>query len=180
MTYDAQDLKQYMILSQKGDQDSYRSFLIEVVPLIESRVRRQLINKDDVSDVVQEVLISIHKSLATYDSKRDVLPWLMTITHRRIVDYIRKITRINDKEVLTSDGDVTYFEDHTKSSVVDLSYFRKLSEETRSAIKLTKIEGYSTKEAAQMLGLKENALRTKISRGMSKLRDEAKRGTLDE
>lgn len=180
MAYDTQNLKKYMILSQAGDQDSYRSFLIEVLPLIEARVRRQLINKDDVSDVVQEVLISIHKSLATYDSKREVLPWLMTITHRRIVDYIRKITKINQREVLTNDGDVTFFEDDTKNPVLDLTYLQKLPEDTRSAIKLTKIEGYSTKEAAQMLGLKENALRTKISRAMAKLRDEARRGTLDE
>lgn len=171
MSYEAEHLKKLLCASQQGDQKAYKCFLEAILPIVTNRVSRQVIKKDDIDDVIQESLISIHKALATYDSRREVLPWLITIVHRRIIDYIRKVTRISDKEQLTIDGDVTFFEDETNSIVKgDLSILNKLPKQVKRAIILTKIDGYTTKEAAQILGVGEGAVRTKISRGLSKLK----------
>jgi RNA polymerase sigma-70 factor (ECF subfamily) len=178
------NLKQLLVLSQKGDQVAYHRFLLNILKIITQRVNKKLFNQNDTKDVTQEVLISIHKSLASYDSKREVMPWVMAITDRRIIDYIRKITRKNEFENLSFDGDVTKLADDTNNNTEDLDSYHMtpeiqellntLPEQAKRAIELTKLEGYSTKEAAQVLGLKENALRTKISRGLASLRDRVK------
>jgi len=174
MGYDAKDLSQLLASSQKGNRSDYQSFLTGIWPLIDSRVRKRVFNRDDVSDVTQEALLSIHKALATYDTKRSVLPWVIAITERRVVDYIRRTTRKNEMETLTADGDVTFYEAQTKLPTGAHEILALLPEESRRAIELTKVEGYSTKEAAKILGIKENAVRTRISRAMSQLKEKMK------
>ena len=180
MTYNENKLRELLILAQTGDKESYRKFLEMVLPYISSMASKKVFEKNDVSDVIQEILMSIHKSLGTYDSKRAVMPWLTTISQRRIIDYIRKVSKRPELEGLTKDGDVTFLKDETKVSLDTSEVLKHLPEDTQKAITLTKIEGHSTKEAADILGIKENALRTKISRGMTLLKKKAKEGVIDE
>lgn len=167
-------LKSLFIKSQNGDQDSYRKLLNEIVPIIEFRVRRKVFEEKDQCDVTQEVLLSIHRSLASYDRRFDVKPWVISICERRIVDYIRKVTRRNNVEYLTQDTDVTFGTSDAKSILEmneDVEQLMKdLPKESRQALLLTKVKGHTTKEAAAILGVKENALRTRISRSLSFLK----------
>lgn len=173
-------LKQLMLSSLKGDRNAYREFLLAITPLITS-IAHKAFNKGDVDDIVQDIYISIHKSLASFDKGRAVTPWVVAIANRRVVDYIRKVTRRNDKEFHTDDGDVTNFADDAKDYTEELPPFLDLvPSDTKKAIVLTKIEGYSTEEAAKILGIKNNALRTKISRGFSLIRKKIEEGYLNE
>jgi len=182
MSYTENQLSGLIVLSQKGDKKSYKSLLVALLPFVTKMIQKKVFNENDVSDVVQEVMISIHKSLPTYDAKRDVMPWVYTITQRRVIDYIRKVSRRATKEILTADGDVTFFAGETKLELdtESLKVLDLLPEQTRKAITLTKIEGHSTKEAALILGMKENALRTRVSRGMTMLKKRASEGLIDE
>lgn len=78
-----------MRLATDGDQASYHQFLLQISKIIRVIVKKR-IPSSEVEDVVQEVLISVHKSLHTYDFKRPLMPWLMSITNFRITDYLRK------------------------------------------------------------------------------------------
>jgi len=147
--------------------------------MIRAAVRRGVFNLHDQDDVVQDILMSIHKSLPSYDSKRSPIPWVSTIIHRKVIDYIRKTTRNNEREILSDDGDVTFYPDQTNSNTEeDLKILESLPPEMKKIIEMTKIEGHTTSEVAQMLGIKENALRTRISRAMSSLKKKA--GTFSE
>jgi RNA polymerase sigma-70 factor (ECF subfamily) len=175
------NLKNLFIKSQAGDQNSYRELLTQLLPLIEFRVNRKVFEKKDCPDIIQEILLSIHKSLGSYDKRFDVKPWVVAICERRIVDYIRKVSRRNHNEILTIDGDVTSLGSTAKSLIetkVELDnlevLMKDLPEESRQALLLTKLQGHSTKEAADIMGVQENALRTRISRSLSLLRDKVK------
>ena len=171
-------LVQLMTRSQNGDPISYQKLLEALVPLIEIRIRRKVFEVKNQSDVIQDVLFSIHKSLASYDNRFDVKPWVIAICERRIVDYIRKVTRRDSHEVLSENGDVTNHFIDTKSlleSRQELEELMKdLPEASKQALLLTKIDGYSTKEAAEILGVKQNALRTRISRSLDLLKEKAR------
>ena len=58
--------------------------------------RRVVANKwpsaPDVEDVAQEILLSVHSVRHTYDTGRPFMPWLMTITTRRVFDAARRRT----------------------------------------------------------------------------------------
>ncbi len=158
-------LKALMIRSQQGDQNSYREFLTLIYPIIEGKVRKKVFSEDDRNDVIQEIMVSIHQSLATYDDHYPIHPWIHTICQRRVIDYIRKSCKFNelhdDKEF-----DVTNHAGaaNVESEMEKFEILKPLSEEVKKAVILTKVYGLSTAEAATELGIKENALRTRLSR----------------
>jgi RNA polymerase sigma-70 factor (ECF subfamily) len=165
-------IKDLLVKSIQGDKASYNLFLLNISPYIENRVRRKIFKQDDILDVKQDILISIHRSLNSFDLKRTSLPWLSTIIERRIIDYIRKVTKPYEFEVFNESAlDVTYSQLDSKYDLEDLNILECLPEKTKLAIIYTKIDGHSTKVAAEMLNIKENALRTRISRGISKARN---------
>ncbi len=165
-----EEIKYLLIQTQKGDKKAYHLFLTKLSPYITKKVRFRIFNEGDVADVVQECLISIHRSLPTYDSKRDVLPWVVAITERRIVDYIRKKNR--QMKLQNELGpNVTNEEFVAKYELEDLKILDQLPEVTKKAIELTKLHGHSTKEAALKLGLSEDALRARISRGLGRIQE---------
>lgn len=175
-----EELRHHLLLARSGDKSAYKLFLKGVLPTVTGLVTKKVFNADDQQDVVQEILLSLHKSLASYDDEREVLPWVYAIASRRIIDYIRKVTRVDADMMSPFSDDVTYHEETTNNSVekIDLSCLEELPELTKQAIHLTKIEGYSTKEAAVMLDIKENALRTRISRGLKQLGQWAREGKI--
>ncbi len=154
-----------MIRSQQGDQNSYREFLALIYPIIQSKVKRKVFCDNDVHDVIQEVMVSIHQSLATYDSAYPIHPWLHTICQRRVIDYIRKTSKFSELH----DGQEFDVTNHVgaaniESEVEKYELLDPLNEETKRAVIMTKVYGLSTAEAATELGIKENALRTRLSR----------------
>ena len=163
-------LKLLMISTQKGDQAAYKEFLSLIYPIIHSKVTRKVFSENDTHDVIQEVMISIHQSLGTYDSNYPLFPWIHTICHRRIIDYIRKISRIN-KFCSEEEFDVT---NHAGPANIESEWekyeiLQTLSPENKTAIVLTKVYGLSTTEAAKEMNIKENALRTRLSRAFKEI-----------
>jgi RNA polymerase sigma-70 factor, ECF subfamily len=43
-----------------------------------------------VDDLLQEILLSIHKSRHTYNNDRPFRPWVFTIAKFRLLDHLRK------------------------------------------------------------------------------------------
>ncbi|HTZ71502.1 MAG TPA: sigma factor, partial [Acetobacteraceae bacterium] len=72
-------LSALMAASQGGDARAYQALLRAVVPFATATIRRQGVPPDRVDDVVQDVLLTIHRARATYDPMRPFLPWLRAI-----------------------------------------------------------------------------------------------------
>src|SRR6185312_4922023 len=76
--------------SLAGDQTSYRQFLNEVSAWLRKVMAGRIFNQSDVEDVVQEILVSIHKARHTYDGSRRLMPWLNAIATYRLKDHLRR------------------------------------------------------------------------------------------
>lgn len=170
MSYLKQNIRSLLIATQAGDQKSYQELLTLLYPYVQKVVSKKVFKEDDIQDVTQEILISIHNSLNTYDADRQALPWINTIIQRRIIDYVRKITRVSEHETTTEDGDVTFWCAPANFLIEDAEWIDQLPEDLKQAVVLTKIEGHSTTEAAEMMGIKPDALRARVSRGIRKLK----------
>jgi DNA-directed RNA polymerase specialized sigma24 family protein len=79
-----------MAAAQDGDGAAYARLLSELLPVLRRVVRRKWRTSQDAEDIVQEVLMSLHSVRQTYDPRRPFMPWLMTITSRRIADAARR------------------------------------------------------------------------------------------
>ena len=163
-------LDELLAQAQKGDQESYKKFLEEIIPIIEKMIHFKIFNSSDVPDIVQITLLNIHKSLETYDKSKSALTWVKAIAHYKILDYIRKKSKLDEKEELTFDGDVTNFSSPENNTIEIPKILDQLPDKLREALVLVKIEGYSSKEAAQKLDIKEEAVRARVSRAIKQLK----------
>ena len=79
-----------MRAAQDGSGAAYSHLLSEILPLLRRLVARKWRNSQDVDDIAQEILLSVHAVRHTYDPARAFMPWLMTIASRRIADAARR------------------------------------------------------------------------------------------
>src|SRR5262245_59906251 len=166
-----------MRAAQGGDRDAYRALLTAVTPRIRRlvRLRRAFLGAADVEDVVQDVLLSLHAVLATYDPSRPFMPWLLAIVRNRLADAARRYAR-QVREV-SVDLDVTFVEVSTNTpdeGVGDLEALaqaiRELPAGQRQAIELLKLQEMSLKEASAASGSSVSALKVATHRAMMSLR----------
>jgi RNA polymerase sigma-70 factor (ECF subfamily) len=87
-----------MACAQAGDRDAYSQLLRAIVPVIRALVRKQVADATLMDDVIQEVLLTVHRVRHTYDPDCPFLPWLMAITQARTVDALRKRGRLEQRE----------------------------------------------------------------------------------
>lgn len=155
-----------------GDNASYAEFLSRIAPLLR-RVTGRSIAAADVEDVVQEILISVHKARHTYDGSRALMPWLMAIARFRITDHLRKhyahmrhqMCDIADYENILAD--VT--EDSSMNESID-ELLEGVSEKDRKILTMMHTEGYTAKEVGARIGMKESAVKVAAHRAIKKIR----------
>jgi RNA polymerase sigma factor (sigma-70 family) len=173
-----------MQAAQSGDASSYSQLLKEIAPLLRHVIRRQrsFLSTEDVEDLVQDVLLSLHAVRATYDPERPFLPWLMAIAHNRVVDSARRYGRRTAREVQVEDWSVTF---SYQAANVDAEGYRdpealrqaieELPRGQREAIEMLKLREMSLKEAAAASGMSIAALKVSVHRAVGALRKKLKR-----
>ena len=170
--------------AQEGDSHAYGHLMQELTPRLRRIVRRHrgFLPPEDIEDLVQDVLLSVHAVRATYDPGRPFMPWLLAITRNRLVDGARRHARQSAHEVTVEDLAVTFSEQTTN---VSSEVFRdpealtqaiqELPPGQRSAIELLKLREMSLKEAAAATGTSVGALKVATHRAMLALRNRLKR-----
>ncbi len=142
-----------------------------------ARRRFGFLQQQDIDDLVQDVLLSIHVSRAAYDPTRPFLPWLRAIARNRTADSARRHVRRAVYEVLTNPppetfptGDTNMTADGYGDAEALAQAMTKLPPGQRQAIELTKLQEMSLKEAAAATGTSIGALKVSVHRGLSALR----------
>jgi RNA polymerase sigma-70 factor, ECF subfamily len=112
-------------------------------------------------------------------------PWLLKIAYHIFIDFTRRSKKMSIEEPdyfsAIPSGELTE-ELVRKETEKDELYemLEQLKPIQRKAIVLCDIQGYSYKEAASILSVKENTLKTHIFRGRGKLRQLYKKGSVEE
>lgn len=163
--------------AQSGNKKSYNALLKELVPYIKSILLGSLANSDWADDIIQETLISVHKSLKTYSSEKPFKPWLLAIIHFRRTDFLRKYySRKSDKT--TSLDNPEYLNSYVTNPMHTGEYkdvekaLEQLPEKQRRVFELMKIQGFSAKEVANELGMSVSAVKVSAHRTMNKLKEQ--------
>ncbi|WP_379554073.1 sigma-70 family RNA polymerase sigma factor [Erythrobacter sp. W53] len=168
MIADEVTLARLMTQSQKGDSQAYTVLLSEIQLWLERYFRRR-VSPAQLDDLVQEVMMAVHKKRSTWDASRAFLPWLAAIARYRWVDHLRKVYRNAEDEL----GDYDAAEDSEEEAVMARMslerLFVHLPEKQSEVIEMVKIEGLSIKEAADRTGQSESLVKVNIHRGLKKL-----------
>ena len=148
-----------------GNQDAYRHFLTAISNHLRPYLMRR-VPAGDAEDVLQEILISVHKARHTYDGQRAVLPWIATIARFRLNDYLRqhyaRMPQVDLQEIEEFlSADVTEGVPETES-IKEMVEF--LPERQQRILHLMHAEGLTAKEVGAQLRMKESAVKVAAHR----------------
>ncbi len=164
-----------MRAAQEGDADSYLLLLHQIVPFLRAILHHK-VTADHLEDVVQDVLLTLHRVRATYDPARPFVPWLVAIAQRRAIDSGRRRGRVQAHE---SGGDaldgiavepVADGLDAARRAHWLREAVRALPRRQRAAVELVKLDELSIAEAAAQTGQTPGAVKVNVHRGMTALR----------
>lgn len=123
-------------------------------------------NDADSADAVQEALLKAFEKLETLQEERYFKTWLTRILIHECYNIHRKNKRLVPYEAYVEREPGAEDESYT-----DLyTAIKDLPEDLRIAVTLFYIEGFSIAEIAQMVGTKENTVKTRLYRGRNQLR----------
>ena len=156
-----------MARAQAGDKQAYAVLLGEARNWLAGYFRRR-VPPDQIDDLVQDVLISLHTKRASFDPARPFLPWLAAIARYRWVDHLRKLSRRAESEL----GDDHAGTPEEPAIAARLSLERLLAmlpAAQARAIELVKVDGLSIAEASEASGQSESLVKVNIHRGIKRL-----------
>jgi RNA polymerase sigma-70 factor (ECF subfamily) len=172
-------LEVLMKQSLTGDQRAYATLLQETSRLLRPFLVKRLLFTNEVDDLMQEILISIHKARHTYDGNRPYKPWAYAIAKFRLQDYFR----VHYADQLRHAVDFDELEEslHELVTESELSYesisgeVQKLPEKQAAILQLMHQEGYTAKEVAEKIGMTESAVKVAAHRAYKVLRKKLER-----
>jgi RNA polymerase sigma-70 factor (ECF subfamily) len=157
-----------------GDKRAYAELLQETARLLRPYLMKHLSATSEVDDLLQEILISIHKARLTYDGARPYKPWAYAIAKFRLQDYLR----IHYADQLRHAVELSEVENILAQPVTesDTSYesisgeIEKLPPRQGEILRMLHQEGYTAKEVAERIGMKESAVKVAAHRAYKILR----------
>jgi RNA polymerase sigma-70 factor (ECF subfamily) len=169
---------QLMRAAQAGERAAYSRLLREITPFIRSMLRRHCSHTQDIEEMVQDTLLTLHRVRQTYDPKRPFSPWLASITARRGIDGLRRRSRVARYEISAEiDAYETFADPGANSDIEALGtpeqveqLLQQLPPRQRQALEALKLREMSLKEAAAVSGQSVGALKVNTHRAIKALR----------
>lgn len=176
-----------MELAKKAAGGDDRAFE-ELVHLYEKRVYNMALkitgSAEDAFDLSQGAFIRVWKSLKTFKGEAKFSTWLFRIVTNLCTDYIRKQSRRGEASLVIEGDDESFeYEPPDERTEPERELSRKelrreldyaisqLSEEHRSVFVLREIDDLSYAEIADVLGVEEGTVKSRLSRARQRLRE---------
>ena len=177
-----------------GDQMAYRAIYQLHEKAIRSRVSGYFKWKADVDDVVSESFQKAFANLVSFDTERELRPWLSTIATRTALDHLASIKREDQKkegikmiagEDTPAGGD-PLTEVNPEEEIINgenherlMAFIEELSPLYKEVMVKYMIEELEYEEIARELNLELNTVRTRIRRGKQHLAEMMLRGEIE-
>jgi RNA polymerase sigma factor (sigma-70 family) len=166
-------LKALFVAGLDGDTPANRAFLNALAGHLRGFLRKRIdYRRDDIEDIVQEILFAVHNNRHTYRTDEPLTPWVHAIARYKLMDFYRARSRC---EALNDPLD-DYIDAFANSDVEPADAKRdigKLLEQLpdchRLPIMHMKLHGLSVTETAELTGMSESAVKVGVHRGLKAL-----------
>jgi RNA polymerase sigma factor (sigma-70 family) len=169
------------------DSQAWAQFVEIYSPLVYRFARSRDLQDADASDVTQEVMRSVARSIGRFDydpRKGSFRGWLMTVAHARVCDFLardgqgaqgRGGTAMADllKEQPATQDEEDRWEQEYRQCVFDWAAEQvrgEVEDATWQAFSQTAVEGKSAKQAAESLAMTEGAVYVAKCRVLARLK----------
>jgi RNA polymerase sigma-70 factor (ECF subfamily) len=178
----------WMAAAQKGDAGAYERLLTSILSPLRAFVRRRGVDASEVEDVVQEILLLIHRARHTWRADRPFDPWMWAIARNASTDALRRRSRERSHRDLAGDRldpHATEIEQRVAPGPRDAeeqliareltptlaAALSRLPAAQRQAVELLYLDQLSVAEAAARAGVSPSALKVRAHRGSRALRE---------
>lgn len=159
-----------------GDLDALRVLYDRHAPWLSARLARRCNRPEAVADVLQDTFMALWKGADTWRGDGEVAAWLWGIAVRRLVSRLRGH---REELVLPLEAVSAARQPETSAEekvLLGVEYgdlgaaLLRLSPEMRAVVQATVLDGLTTREAAQLLGIPANTVKTRLFRAKAHLR----------
>ena len=172
-----------------GDPAAYRGIVERYQGRIYNVIFGMVRNREDAKELAQDAFVKAYKNLHTYRLESKFYTWLCRIAINLSIDWLRKMklrrtSEYND-EAATKDSGGGLFDGHKKenphSSAVNKEIYgriieevEKLPDDQKQAIVLREIDGLSYREIAEIMGIPEGTVMSRLYYARKKLQQTLK------
>ena len=162
--------KMLMVAGIAGDARAYQALLTLAAERLRRYFARRLVGREaDVEDLVQETLMAVHNKRSSYSPSLPFTAWLHGIARYRLIDHFRREGRratvpLDDFDLAADDAS-----DSVLAAIDIDALLAQLPAKQAAAIRLTRLQGLSTREAAEASGQSEPAVKVNVHRGLGRL-----------
>lgn len=163
-----------------GNQQAYALLVNRYQQYVFTLVLRMVKSREEAEEVAQDVFIKAFRALASFNGESKFSTWLYTITHNTSLSFLRK-----KKVVIHSlDNETVMLEAHSRDSgmVANLVEQKSKSQMLDKAIALLSADDahlitlfykaeQSLDEIGQILGIESNAVKVRLFRARTRLRE---------
>ena len=167
--------------AQSGDPEAFEQLIGPLEQLVWRICWHYTGNREAAEDCGQETMIRIWRNLESYRGDCALESWIYRIAANCCMDYLRKKKRDQSvsMEPLREQGfDPADPSPGTEDRVVSEDEHQRLRkaitqlpDEQREALILTQLEKISYEEAAQMLGVSEGTVKSRVNRAKARLKE---------
>ncbi len=169
--------------AKAGDRSAFRALLEEHAPRVMAVCHRLLLDAADAEDLSQEVFVEAFLSIGSFRGDAKLSTWLHRIAVTKCLDELKKrkrkkrlaivgrLLRFEEVEPFLAGGarpDAELEADERRRAIA--AALDALPDNQRVAFSLSKIEGYSNDEIANVLGTTVTAVESLIYRAKKQLR----------
>ncbi len=172
-----------------GDELAFSDLLNQYTERVFNLAMRITRNQEDAEEVLQDVFVTIHKKIASFEGKSAFSSWIYRITANTAFMKLRKRRQspATSLEDITSSQQEACSQERSDTSDVDYISSRhelraelanaieKLADEYRVIFVLRDIDGLSNEEVSEMLNLSVPAIKSRLHRSRLMLRKHLQR-----
>jgi len=195
MEYDYREMtdKELVERAKASDQLAYRAIYEKHEKTVRARITGYFRWRADVDDVVSESFQKFFSKLDSFDTSRELIPWLITIANRTALDHLESIHREDEKKEnilrksteapddssdilsdVSPEDEIINSQEHERL----MGFLKELDPKYGEVMKKYMVEELEYEEISKQLNLPLNTVRTRIRRGKEKLAEMMTRGEI--
>lgn len=169
------NLEAMMRLALAGDKLAYTTVLRETSRFLRPFLSKRVNQPAEIDDLLQEILLSIHKARHTYDGERPYKPWAFAIAKFRLLDHLRAHYADHLRHSVELSEVENILPEHVTESGITYESIsgevHKLPGKQAAIVQMMHQEGYTAREVAEILNMKESAVKVAAHRAYKVIRN---------
>ncbi len=163
-----EDFKQYAALAAKGDTEAFSRLYEMVYKDLYHIALYCLRNTHDACDAVSDTVIDAFSSIGKLKSPEAFKNWILKILYSKIKRKQKEYINCNN----ATEKEINESKDFNFDSAELKEALDTLDNESKIILSLSVLEGYSSREIAEICGIRASTVRSRLTRIKQKLRAE--------